>query len=292
MIVGRGACFSHTLAAIEQKVRTEEMNKIYILPFCFCIAFNGCVVFHTKPSVEYLTLAKGRYSLFFYGAVHSNSVNDPMFDDIEKQFKMCSPKFVLVEGGYNLGSYKTREEAISEGEAAFVVYISTQKGIPVENIEPSEDYVVGELLKKYSGGSILTMYVLRQIFQMQREAGYKDVDFEHYMLRFVGTYKKYGLTRPTIDSFSNLHELLKHECNIELTLDNWKDVNVYDFVYKEEGQINQIYREVLTMRDEYAADLIIRKLKEHERVFVIMGGDHIRNQEEKLRKEFNKLNGG
>jgi hypothetical protein len=252
-----------------------------------CLSCGSCQGRH-RP--EYLVLEKGPYRLFFYGAVHSNDIRDPMFNDIDSQFTGHRPNFVLVEGGYDERHYKTREKAAKEGEAAYVSFLARKAGCLVGSIEPPDSLVIEKLKQKYDESSILTMYLLRQIFQLQREAKHREIEFEGYTVNFARSYAKIGNFEAYIGTFPDVQNLIFDETKLKITKDNWKLANVFDVVYKPPGKIHAIYKEVLKARDEYAAGLILKKLAEHKRVFVIMGGDHIKSQKHKLEKEFQMLN--
>ncbi len=259
------------------------------IPILFIFIFLSCVNTNKGPESDTLLLEGQSKTLLFFGSVHSNDPDDPMFDDIEDKFKSFNPDFVLIEGGYNESVYASKQEAIREGEMAFVSYLTSELNLPDGNIDPSIPYVDSMLLLTYTSEAILTMYVLRQIYQYQREIENKSFDFK---LRIVGFANRiiHGGTLNLVDSldFDQLFSLVKKEGNLTITEENWIETDIYPFIYKPGSNINSIYEIVIQIRDDYAVSKIMNSLHLYNRVFIIMGGDHLKDQKEKLKAEFTR----
>lgn len=129
--------------------------------------------------------------------------------------------------------------------------------------------------------------MLRQINQMQRESKNKSIDFFNYMEKFVSKYKMKN-NFETVNR-NKIIELLEPYIGFKVTTKNWKRINAYEIVYKETGTINNIYTDILAFRDEYSVKLIKEKLNEYDRLFIMMGADHIKVQRDTLEKYFDEL---
>jgi hypothetical protein len=173
------------------------------------------------------------------------------------------------------------------GESAYVTYLSKKDNIPVSSIEPPIDEQLSFLQKKYKSSDILAMYMLRQINQMQRESKNKSIDFFNYMEKFVSKYQ-FKNKFETVDR-NKIVELLEPYIGFKVTTENWKRINAYEIVYKGTGTINNIYTDILAFRDEYSVKLIKEKLNEYDRLFIMMGADHIKVQRDALEKYFDAL---
>jgi mannose-6-phosphate isomerase-like protein (cupin superfamily) len=222
-------------------------------------------------------LEGGSKALLFYGSVHSNNPNDPMFDDIEKKFYSFQPDFVWIEGGYNEIVYTEREKAIKNGEMAFVSFLTRQIDLTNDNIDPPDSFVDNTLLKTFAPEAIFTMCILRQVYQYQREIRNNPFDFPTRIVSFANQIIEKGTLnqKDTLD-FVQIFTLVKKVSGLTITAGNWKETDVFNTVYNPGNTINEIYEKVLQMRDTYALDRIIRSHHEYNKVFVIMGGDHLK----------------
>jgi hypothetical protein len=212
-----------------------------------------------------------------------------MFDEIASKFHSFNPEYVLIEGGYNQVTYDSKESAILEGEMAFVSFLAKQAGVPSGNIDPPGSFVDSSLLQSFSSEAILSMYVLRQIYQYQREIENKPFDFAARITGFANQIIELGTLdlSDTLD-FNQLFILVEKESKLSITRTNWIKTDVFNTVYKEGNPIHSIYEKVLSMRDEFAINEIMRSLTRANSVFVVMGGDHLRIQEDELVTRFNR----
>ncbi len=245
---------------------------------------------------NHLHLKSNQKELFWFNGIHNNNPNHRMFNDIEKEFNSFQPNYVLVEGDSNLKIYKSKEEAIlSGGEPAFVSYLARNNGVQVESIEPSSKAQYDYLLEKYSGNDILAMYIIRQMYQIQREMKDSEeisYDFFEYFHGFIDNMINEGF--PIENSVTNKYitDILRPHLTMEVTEDNWKDINIGQIVYFNNSPniINAIGEDITNFRDIYSVKLIKRLVEENEdiKIFVMMGGDHIKNQKEELEEIFSQ----
>lgn len=228
--------------------------------------------------------------LFWFSGIHNNDPEHEMFDDIKKQFTAFKPDYVLVEGDSDKYVYENEIEAKLKGESAYVTYLSTERNIEVGSIEPPVEMQIQKLLKTYEENDILAMYILRQIIQIQRESQNVNIDFFEYMIPFTQHYISNGFSynRKDVDN-EFIVRILEPHIKIRIDKVNWKQVDAYEIVYGKDGIIHSIYTDVLNYRDEYSIDLIANKLKSYNRIFIMMGADHIKAQEKELRKIFDDM---
>jgi len=132
------------------------------------------------------------------------------------------------------------------------------------------------LQKNYKSSDILAMYMLRQINQMQRESENKSVDFFNYLKKFVNKYQLIDDSETV--NVDGIIRLIEPHIGFKVTTKNWKSIDAYEIGYKEKGTTNSIYIDILDFRDEYSVKLIKEKLQEYDRLFIMMGADHIKAQ--------------
>jgi hypothetical protein len=237
-----------------------------------------------------LELKSENKALFWFSGIHSNNPDHEMFDDIKEAFTKFEADYVLVEGDYDDAKYKNIDDSFQvrlHGESAYVTYLSKTDNIPVSSIEPLIGEQLKFLQKKYKSSDILAMFMLRQINQMQRETKNKSIDFFNYMEKFVSKYQ-FKNKIEMVDR-NKIIKLLEPYIGFKVTSKNWKSINAYGIVYKETGTINSIYTDILAFRDDYSIKLIKEKLNEYDRLFIMMGADHIKVQRDALEKYFEEL---
>jgi hypothetical protein len=171
-----------------------------------------------------------------------------------------------------------------------MAYLAAQSNIAVGTMEPSNEAQLHKLLGTYKEEDVLAMYMLRQIYQMKRESQNVDIDFFEYMIPFVQRYITGESAYRSKDIDKNfIIRILEPHIGMKIDNDNWKQVDAYSIVYDKNGIIHSIYNDVLNYRDEYSVNVISDKLKSYNRIFIMMGADHIKSQEKELRKIFDNM---
>jgi hypothetical protein len=265
------------------------MKKISCLTILF-FAYNFLSHAQDVPLLK-VHFIEGEKEVFFYGSAHDNNISNPMFADIEESFHNFMPDIVLIEGGYNNRHFNSKEEAIESGEMAFVSFLASSAEIPRFNIEPSDTFVDSVLHAHFSSSLIFTMYILRQTFQYQSHSINKDIDFvreiEHYAKVIAGNCW-FNINNPV--SFEEIYSIVENETGILITKENWQDkmVEVRRYLYNRRNPVKNpvqiVHTKAVDIRDEYAISLIMNKLDDNNKVFVIMGNQHLINQEQRLRE--------
>jgi hypothetical protein len=230
--------------------------------------------------------------VLYYGSAHCNDILNPMFADIEKSFMEFNPEVILIEGGYHSNNYYSMESAIEKGEMAFASYLGLLTGIPRMNIEPSEKYVDSLLLIRYNKEQVFAMYVLRQTFQLINEIKYSERDIEQQIVDYANQVSdRINLDAGNPFSFREVFTIIEKVSALVITPHNWKEreVEIRNCIYKRGSIINRIHSEVVGIRDQYAVNLIIKHMHEYDKIFVIMGNQHLINQKKDLRRKINEF---
>lgn len=245
------------------------------------------ILFYGK---DILDLKSNNHTLLFYGSRHSNDPDIPMFKQIELYFYKTKPQIVLVEGDFNKLNFTNRDESILKGESAFVTYLAEKNNISVRSVEPSRKEQFDYLLKKYNKDKVMAMYILRQMIQFQREQTTSPKNFKQAVGTFVDGMIKDGFPLSNDESkFDNILNIIKNNLNQEIDDDNWTSIDIDSVVYKNKSEINDIYKEVLNMRNQYLLSTIDTNLKNYDRVFIVMGGDHVIDEKKNIIDIFNQI---
>jgi hypothetical protein len=269
---------------------------VTILLFAVIILFMGCSDSrdpYDSFKGQDLHLINGDKELFWFSGMHTNNPKHIMFEDIKAQFELFNPNFVLVEGGFNKDIYKYETDELNaklNGESAYVAFLCGQNDIEVGSMEPPVPMQIDMLTETYDENSILAMYILRQIYQKKRESQNVDINFMEYMISFSQYIVSEGLSFNVEDIDEDfIVNILEPYTGFRVNNDNWKQINAHEMVYVKEGIVHSIYTDILNYRDEYSVNLIKEMFEEYNRVFVMMGADHIENQKEELIEFFEDM---
>lgn len=261
---------------------------IFVL-FIFVTASCASISESRIHGVQIIDLKSESKHLLFYGSRHCNDKSDPMFKDIEKYFSTTNPQIVLVEGYMNKNEYENSDMAILDGESAYVSYLAQKQNIPLDTVEPSLEEQYKRLLSKYDKEKVLSMYILRQLYQYQNKQGESPKSIHELLTRFVSGMMQKGF--PLSESqtkFEYIRGLLKQYINIEIDESNWTKLDVYSVVYKKGSEINDIYKEVYIARNEFLVSTIEKNLNEYDRIFIIMGSQHVIDEKNEINQIFSK----
>ncbi len=230
-----------------------------------------------------LYLVADKKELYWFDVRHSNDPNAPMFQRIENALTEFNPDLVLVEGGFDTFE-GDRDSAIYAGESAFATYLAKQNGIAVEDIEPPFDKQIEYLQSKYAPGEILAMYLIRQISSQQWAPDNSQWDFDEYLLSETQYLKDNGLNyqgETLEDILNTVNAFLPEPVNA----DNWRDVDIkkVNYVFNREGGVlYPIYNDVYNFRNIWLIELIQEKKDLYDKIFIVMGGQHLVDTKEQL----------
>ena len=226
---------------------------------------------------KHLHLKSEGKELFWFDVSHSNNPDDVMFRLLENEFDSFSPDLVLVEGGAN--SFEgTRDEAVLEGENSFGAYLAKTANIPVEDIEPP---FIKQI--EYLPEDIFAMYALRQIGSMELMPEDISINFDEFALDEIQYLTNEGLLyegKTSDDVLITLNKYLPEPMN----RDNWLNLNVYRVYAKEKGVVNDVYLDVVEYRNIHLVELIQERSLTYNRIFIVMGGQHLLDTKEELQK--------
>ncbi len=236
---------------------------------------------------KHLHLKSEGKELFWFDVAHSNNPDDIMFQLLENEFDSFSPDLVLVEGGAN--SFEgTRNEAVLEGENSFGAYLARDANISVQDIEPPFTKQIEYLQNEYAPEDIFAMYVLRQIGSMEGMPEDIDASFDAFALDEIQYLTNAGLLyegKTSDDVLNTLNKYLPEP----MSRDNWLSLNVYRIYAIQKGIVSDIYRDVVEYRNIYLVELIHEKSLTYNRIFIVMGGQHLLDTKEELQKIYSGL---
>ncbi|ROR28219.1 hypothetical protein EDD66_105158 [Mobilisporobacter senegalensis] len=229
---------------------------------------------------DHLYLTSQNKSLLWFDIVHSNNPHDIMFNDIEIKFVEFSPDLVLVEGGYN--SFEgNRDTAIANGESAFAAFLAKQNEIAVDDIEPPFSKQIEYLQTKYPPDEILAMYLIRQIGSMELMEEDIDFDLDTFLLNETRFFIENGLNYSATD-LNSILKTVNMYLPQRISKDNWRNLKVYRVYGKENGILYSVYNDTVNYRNTYLVEYIKEKMEQYDKIFIIMGGQHLLDTKQQL----------
>lgn len=230
-----------------------------------------------------LHLTSGVKQLYWFDVRHSNDPKSPMFGRIEAAFTRFAPSLLLVEGGFD--SFEgDRASAIHQGESAFAAHIAKRRGVPVEDIEPPFERQVEYLQTKYSPEEILAMYLIRQISSILGMPDNEDWDFDANLLGQMRDLKGAGLNYSE-ETLEEILRIVNSYLPEPMERGSWRsaDIRAVAGVYsREDGALYGVYNDVKNFRNIWLVQLLAEKKAAYDKIFVVMGGQHMRDTKAQL----------
>jgi len=127
--------------------------------------------------------------------------------------------------------------------------------------------------------------LLRQLYQYQNQVEKNPIDFEVTIERYVAGIAKNGFPISKDETkFEYIQELLQ-PYNITINNSNWTKVDANTLIYNKGTELNTIYEEIYIMRNENLKATIEKSLGEYDRVFIIMGRQHLLDEKDTSSKK-------
>jgi hypothetical protein len=120
-----------------------------------------------KNPVFLLGITTPRGKLYYFGAEHSADPAHPQFAEIEKAWQTFKPTAAFYEGP-NRPVALTRDETIKQaGESGLVRFLAARDNIPFRSLEPPPQEEAAYVMKKYPAEQVMLFYVLREAARLR-----------------------------------------------------------------------------------------------------------------------------
>lgn len=224
--------------------------------------------------------------LLYVGSRHSIDPKAPEFGEFEKAWNDFKPTMAFFEGsGHSVEA--TRDESIvKDGEAGLVRFLAARDKVPATSLEPKRQDEVNYLLTKFSAEQVKLFYVLRVI--QEDRVIYKRSEAE---LR-----AELGPILDRFSRFKGLDAVVRNGAEFERAYErywnsspNWWEAPSAWFDPRvsssQTGGVftNEVNQESSSFRDINMYTVLVKATLEGNRVFAIVGRDHIPMQELALR---------
>ena len=244
------------------------------------------------PLPKILELRSPNKTLLYFGTYHSNNRKDTLFERINFEFNRLRPSYILHEGDNNWPIYRSMDSTILiSGEPGYIIKKAQENNLPYSNLEPPLLLEFSALNHHFDKKDIVLMYVCRQIGQLQRlneVALITDVEFENKMSVFLDYLSNQGIALTEEElNFSFWKEVFEAFFEESLEWRRFDPANYYPNFFK--NCLNEISRASDTYRNKFMVKKIVNSLKKYDKVMVLVGGGHLRQQEEKIKQAFQKM---
>ncbi len=239
------------------------------------------------------SLSSGDQKLVYFGAKHSNNIDDGQFEELTKYWADFlvqtenSPRIVFTENHSKLDLAElSYTDAITKfGEGGAIQLLAEKSGVEFFCPEPPSSNYLQVLIEKYSRDELVYFFFIRGIVSWYRQKG--DISFENYAQGYVDREKRrFGWDDYdfSLDHMKEVHSSIydqDFDINNERLIRNAANPAIWQTV------INELSREVSIARDVY----IIEKIREYWlkgfNIFVVYGSGHAIIEEPDIRNIVN-----
>lgn len=228
----------------------------------------------------YLKAKKG--SLCYIGAEHLDQPHHPQFKKIEKEWLKFGPSIALYEGP-DRGIAESDSITISKfGESGYVRYLAKQKGIPTKSLEPNTADLYQYLTSK-KDQLLVDLYMLsKEAMRLRTRKGLKKAELEKELTTMLGMVDKMLGRRISIQSLQQLE--VEFEKQFGKTYAWWEAPADW---FDPQSDSNRVTNQLATLsteyRDIYMVKLISDLVNQGEKVFAVVGRNHVPLQEQAIR---------
>ncbi len=224
--------------------------------------------------------------LLYLGVNHTFDPENPLFDQIKKEFNKFKPKIALWEGHpeIDIPSEKRAKEC---GEATYLIYLAEKAHIPNETLEASLKDDIYYQFTKFSKDEVFAFFILRGMNTLKdSKPNTSEKDIVNWINKRIKNFESTYVWDNYDFSISNLKKIFKEitSKNLDFNLHNWEKETISPNY--NSSVLNEIFRSSIEFRDIYTIKVIQEKISNYDRVFVIMGGIHSYTQEPALKKVF------
>lgn len=225
--------------------------------------------------------------LVYIGAAHSTEPAHPQFAHIDAEWSRASPTVVFYEGPAR-GEGATADETIREfGESGFVRFLAKRDGARIERLEPDPRAEGAFVLQTFSPEQVKLFYVLREVARLRERRGLGEAQLREaaeQMLRQTAALfpELAGMVGSVEELEAAYRRYWTEPTEWWMAPGRWFDPGVSS---EETGGVftNEINRASSEFRDRHMVEVLLREVRRGERVFAVVGRDHVAAQSAALR---------
>ena len=250
------------------------------------------VAFADRPALaspEYFLAvnAAGGGRLTYFGAEHSSDPAHAQFAALETEWTKLRPTVVFYEGPAR-GEAATAEETIRQfGESGLARFLGRRDGARIERLEPDPRAEAAHVLQRFPPDQVKLFYVLREISRLRERRGLTPEQLQGAAAQMLQQIN--GMMPDLAGVVGDVDELAAAYRRTWSEPADWWRAPARWFdpgkTSAETGGVftNEINRASSEFRDVNMYQAILREVRKGERVFAVVGRDHVAAQAPALR---------
>jgi hypothetical protein len=233
-----------------------------------------------------LDIASPRGRIYYFGAQHSAEPAHSQFAGIEKSWGEVKPTLAFYEGP-NRPIAATAEETIKlAGESGFVRFLATRGNIPFRSLEPSPAEEAAYIMKKYSPEQVMLFYVLREVARLRDRRKLSEEELKKAVAQLLGQASNMKGFENVIPTINALEAAYRKYWSVPA---HWWQAPAawFDPLRSSAETGGRFTNEINAMSSEYRNlhmyQVLAKAVVEGNRVFAVVGRNHVPMQERALR---------
>jgi hypothetical protein len=222
--------------------------------------------------------APGGARLVYLGAEHSRDPGDPQFQAFERAWDDLEPTLAFYEGtGTSIAA--SRNEAIrTGGEPGLVRFLAKRDGVAMTTLEPERQDEIAFLLETFSPEQIKLFYVLRVVAELREREKVSPDDLQKEVQGILDQFSRYRGLESILRNVSELEAAYRRNWK---TPKNWWEAPAgwFDPLVPSTATggifTNEINRASSHYRDVHMFEVLAAAARKGERVFAVVGRDHV-----------------
>jgi hypothetical protein len=224
--------------------------------------------------------------LAYLGSKHTRDPNDPQFELFERAWKKLTPTIAFYEGTDTLVRASCEEAIKLDGEPGLVRFLARRDHVPAASLEPNRQDEIDFLLKTFSAEQVKLFYVLRVIAELRERNKYTASDLKGDVSRILDRFTRYRGLDTVMRSDKDLEDAYRRYWK---SPEHWWEAPTMWFnplvSSSATGGVftNEANQASSTFRDVHMFELISKSMRDGEKIFAVVGRDHIPMQEAALK---------
>lgn len=232
--------------------------------------------------------APGGGRLVYFGAEHSSDPAHPQFAAIEAAWREARPTVAFYEGP-NRPVPESAEEVIRQtGESGYVRFLAGQGGVRLARLEPSPQAEVAALLERFTPEQVKLFFILRETARLRERRGMPEAELKTTVARMLEQTARMfpGAFDGTFADLDGLQAAYRRHWSEPaewwMAPSRWFDPGKTS---AETGGVftNDVNRASSEFRDRHMYAELAQAARAGERVFAVVGRNHVAAQADALR---------
>ncbi|HZX27602.1 MAG TPA: hypothetical protein VFF16_11055 [Telluria sp.] len=226
--------------------------------------------------------------LAYLGAQHSNDPADPQFAALDAAWERQRPTIAFYEGP-DRPLPDARDEAIRQsGESGYVRFLARRSHVPVATLEPTPRDELAYVSARFPADQVTLFYVLREASRLRETMRLPPGQIAARIDAMLAKAAKLGLEGLAVKSSADVQPLYARYWNAPA---NWWDAPAAWFDPAKPSSstggvfTNEINAASSRFRDVHMLGKLSEAARRGERVFAVVGRNHVAAQAAALRCE-------